>query len=114
MKEYRKKHKEYFKKYLEKYHKEHKEQIKRRIEQRVKMDAGKEGGMNEYESMRRISYKGGAQFVPVCEKCGRFVTADEKIKMSEIGGLADEPNATCKKCGRTYMLFEGFVGEEGE
>ena len=71
--------------------------------------------MNEYESMRRVCYKGGASFVPVCEKCGRFVKADKIIFTSELSGLSKEPNATCSKCGRTYMLFEGFIeAEEGK
>jgi RNase P subunit RPR2 len=71
--------------------------------------------MNEYESMRRVCYKGGASFVPVCEKCGRFVKADETIRVNESIGLLSGTNATCKKCGRIEMLFEGFIeDEEGE
>lgn len=62
----------------------------------------------DYESTRRITYEGGATFVPVCKKCGRFVKADAHVYESEAG-LAQQPNATCKKCGRTEMLFEGFV-----
>jgi hypothetical protein len=62
----------------------------------------------EYENARRIEYDGGAVFVPVCEKCKRFVKADEKIEVSEHNGLSDEPNATCSNCGRTQMIFEGF------
>jgi len=63
--------------------------------------------------MRRVSYGnddngiGVAVFVPVCEKCGRFVKKDETIAAGE-SGLSPEPNATCSKCGRTWMLFEGF------
>jgi len=62
----------------------------------------------EYEGMKRVVYDGGATFVPVCEKCGRFVKADKAIEVSEISGLKKQPNATCKKCGRVEMLFEGF------
>lgn len=62
-----------------------------------------------YENTRRVCYEGGAQFVPVCETCGRFVKADAVVYSNEVVGLKDEPNATCKKCGRTKMLFEGFV-----
>jgi len=29
-----------------------------------------------------------------------------------MDGLTDQPNATCKKCGRIKMLFEGFMGGE--
>lgn len=56
----------------------------------------------------RIAYEGGANFVRVCENCGRFVKADGIIRVHEDYGLKDEPNATCSKCGRTKMLFEGF------
>lgn len=64
----------------------------------------------EYESTRRLMY-GDACFVPVCEKCGRFVTGRDVIHVNEWTGLKDEPNADCSKCGPTKMLFEGFVGE---
>lgn len=68
--------------------------------------------MYEYENMSRISYGGDddgrAVFVPVCVKCARFVKAYPKINYN-CKGLKDEPNATCKKCGPTKMLFEGFM-----
>ena len=64
--------------------------------------------MYEYEGVRRQCYEGGAIFVPVCEKCGRFVKADDTIKTNEIVGLFPDCNATCSKCGRTHMIFEGF------
>lgn len=63
---------------------------------------------NEYYNTRRIQYDGGATFVPVCIKCGRFVKHDATIMVSEGMGLKDQPNADCSKCGRTEMLFEGF------
>jgi len=63
---------------------------------------------HEYENVRRIVYDSGATFVPVCEKCGRFVKADRTIEVSEMSGLKKQPNSTCKKCGRVEMLFEGF------
>lgn len=64
-----------------------------------------------YESTRRVTYDfgdsiGKAVFVPVCEKCGRFVTAGT-VRSGE-GGLSPEPNADCSRCGPTSMLFEGF------
>jgi len=65
--------------------------------------------MNEYENMWRKTYEGGATFVPVCGGCGRYVKADDTIEVNEITGLVDQPNATCTKCGRTKMLFEGFI-----
>lgn len=60
----------------------------------------------EYELVRRISY-GDAVFVPVCFQCARFVKPDKTIQVGD-GGLKPGPNATCSKCGRTEMLFEGF------
>lgn len=66
--------------------------------------------MYEYEGTRRIQYgQEGATFIPVCEKCGRFVKSDENIKFNEVTGISKNPNATCKKCGRTHMIFEGFI-----
>ncbi len=67
-----------------------------------------------YENMRRIGYDAGdgigcATFVPVCEKCGRFIKADKTVMVNEINGLSNDFNATCKKCGRTHMIFEGFT-----
>ena len=62
----------------------------------------------EYENMRRQGYEGGAIFIPVCEKCHRFVKADDHITLDGFGNLYDETNATCSKCGRTKMIFEGF------
>ena len=66
-----------------------------------------------YEGVRRVVYGegtdyAGATFVPVCVTCGRFVKADSTIGIRD-GMLDDSPNATCAKCGRTEMLFEGFV-----
>ena len=61
-----------------------------------------------YDDVRRVVYGEGATFVPVCADCGRFVKADRTVRMSE-SGLRFGPNATCKKCGRVEMLFEGFI-----
>jgi hypothetical protein len=65
--------------------------------------------MYEYESVRRIVYDEGATFIPVCEKCGRFVKADATVFFNGMGELKIAPNATCKKDGRVNMIFEGFV-----
>ena len=62
-----------------------------------------------YENTRRIVYGEGATFVPVCAKCGRYVKADATIRVSEATGLLGEPNCTCKRCGRSHMLLEGFI-----
>ena len=39
----------------------------------------------------------------ICPKCGRFVKPDDNVKLPEY--QQDEPNATCKKCGRVQMPF---------
>lgn len=64
----------------------------------------------------RITYPcpdlGTLLFVPVCVSCGRFVTADETVRLKMIEGDCVEPltpNATCRRCGRTAMLWEGFL-----
>ena len=66
----------------------------------------------EYEGTRRITYDtedgGKAVFIPVCEKCHRFVKSAKSIRVNDISGLVDEPNAVCSKCGETKMIFEGF------
>jgi len=62
----------------------------------------------EYEGMNRICYgEDQALFIPVCEKCKRFVKADKKVYINGKGEC--KPNATCKKCGRTNMIFEGYL-----
>ena len=66
--------------------------------------------MFEYENVRRITYGDtGASFVPVCRRCGRFVRADPTVAFDFDGGLVPGPNATCARCGRIEMVFEGFV-----
>ena len=63
--------------------------------------------MYEYENTRRIVYGDGAYFIPICSICGRFVRADKEIFANDFG-LKKQSNATCKKCGRIEMIFEGF------
>ena len=68
----------------------------------------------EYEHVRRIVYGepdseyAGATFVPVCSVCNRFVKPDATIRFCN-DTIALGPNATCSRCGRTEMLFEGFI-----
>jgi RNase P subunit RPR2 len=50
---------------------------------------------------------GTAEFIPKCEKCNKYIKPDGSIQVN-YDGLKDQPNATCKKCGRTKMLFLGF------
>ncbi len=50
---------------------------------------------------------GGATFVPVCEKCGRYVKADKEIAF-DWQGQPKSPNASCTRCGPTAMLWQGY------
>ena len=68
--------------------------------------------MYEYENVRRKVYEGNEGslvFVPVCPKCGRFVKADETVLVNGFGELKEAPNATCSKCGRVEMPYEGYL-----
>jgi len=72
--------------------------------------------MYEYENMKRTVYDCGdelgiASFVPVCPHCGRFVKSDAHISVN-YNGLIRQPNATCSKCGRVEMPFDGFFGDD--
>jgi hypothetical protein len=60
-----------------------------------------------YYNEKYVVYEGGITFARHCEICGRFVKADKTIMASEMS-ISDEPNATCKKCGRTHMIFLGY------
>ena len=66
--------------------------------------------MCEYEGLHRVIYGEGMTFVPICPKCGRFVKADNKVFANGIDEYIEQPNATCSKCGRIEMPFEGYVG----
>lgn len=66
--------------------------------------------MYDYENLRRVSY-GDMVFIPVCMACGRFVKADATVFFNEETG-PKKPNATCSKCGRIGMIFEGYFSEE--
>jgi hypothetical protein len=59
------------------------------------------------EKERLVTYEGGAMFISKC-KCGRYVKADKTIETNDMVGLKEQPNATCKKCGRVKMNFIGF------
>lgn len=62
-----------------------------------------------YENFRRVCYENGATFIPVCPKCGRFVKSDKTILENGLGEIKKTNNATCSKCGRVEMPFEGFI-----
>ena len=62
-----------------------------------------------YLNTRRVAYDcgefGTGVYVPVCPTCGRRVRADKIWEPSMTG----ESNATCSKCGRIKMPFEGYI-----
>ena len=72
---------------------------------------------NAYENTRRLCFgEDGYTFVPVCRSCGRYVKADPTITTRIVPGTEEhwcpamepmEPNATCARCGRTAMVWEG-------
>ncbi len=64
----------------------------------------------EYANMNWITYgEEQAMFIPVCPKCRCFVKADKEIMFNGLGEIVEQPNATCKKCGRVEMPFMGFL-----
>lgn len=60
----------------------------------------------EFSNEPWLQYEGedGATFVRRCEKCYRFVKADEEVFVND----REKDNATCSKCGRTKMIFIGY------
>ena len=62
-----------------------------------------------YEGLRRVVYGTDLVFIPACPKCGRFVRPDESILTKGEGEPVASQNASCARCGRVNMLFEGHV-----
>lgn len=57
---------------------------------------------------RLIQYDEGMAFSPQCVTCGRYVKPDKSIKIDAMGQPRGR-NCTCKKCGRSKMLFRGYA-----
>lgn len=60
----------------------------------------------------RIIY-GEMVFLRSCSECGRFVKADEELTYrgnSEGAIKIVDTNASCIKCGRVMMIWEGYAG----
>lgn len=55
-----------------------------------------------------ISYNSGATFSSKCQKCGRFIKADNSISIN-LFGESKKTNAMCSKCDRINMLFIGYT-----
>lgn len=47
-------------------------------------------------------------FIRLCPNCGRFVKPDDYVLVNGLEEVSKEPNATCSKCGRVSMIFEGW------
>jgi hypothetical protein len=65
--------------------------------------------MRENKTIPLIAYVGGATFIRQCETCRRYVKPYRSIRTNEACGLHPGPNAKCRKCGRTRMVFCGFM-----
>jgi uncharacterized protein with PIN domain len=64
------------------------------------------GGSDVNESPL-ITFGDGMTFERRCEKCNRFVKPFKRVKVDGQGQPKGN-NATCRKCGRTRMLFIGY------
>ena len=61
------------------------------------------------ENSPRIQYEGGYTFIRVCPVCGRMVKPDETIMVNQDYPYREAENATCQKCGRVKMPYEGQI-----
>lgn len=72
-------------------------------------------GDYSFPETRRIVYGEGATFLPRCAGpkgdgnggCGRIVKADQLIDF-DAEAQPVTPNATCARCGRVAMWWEGY------
>jgi hypothetical protein len=55
---------------------------------------------------RHVRY-GDLSFHAICPKCGKPVKVDDSISILSNGDYIKQPNATCFKCGRVEMPFDG-------
>ncbi|MBA7658594.1 hypothetical protein ES703_66553 [subsurface metagenome] len=57
-------------------------------------------------------YEGDSQeslaFVRLCPNCARFVKPDDHVLINGLDQVSEQPNATCSKCGRVTMIFDGW------
>ena len=57
----------------------------------------------------RHSLYGDFSFRVICPNCGEPVKADDSIDIGTDGNFINQPNATCVKCGRIEMPFDGTI-----
>ena len=63
----------------------------------------------EYENTKYVVYgEDRATFIPVCQKCGRFVKAPDSA-LFNFDGEVKQPEIRCSKCGASKMIFVGYV-----
>lgn len=60
-----------------------------------------------------VSYAGDMVFARICPKCGRYVKADAEVTVygDDLEPVYHErrhANATCSRCGRVEMTFQGY------
>lgn len=47
-------------------------------------------------------------FIRLCPNCGKFIKADDSVLVNGLEEVSKDPNATCSKCGRVTMIFDGW------
>ena len=62
---------------------------------------------------RHVRY-GDLSFHAICPKCGETVKVDDSISISSNRDYIKQPNATCFKCGRVEMPFDGVLVKRSE
>lgn len=63
------------------------------------------------ENTPMVCYGEGAEvlaFVRLCPNCGRFIKADEEVRINGFDQWIEAENAVCSKCGRVKMIFDGY------
>ena len=58
--------------------------------------------------LRHIRY-GKHSFRAICPNCGEPVEPDNSIRLDAFGGITNQENATCEKCGRVKMPHDDWV-----
>lgn len=68
---------------------------------------------HEYQNVKSVvcdsdDEHGRAYFIPVCQKCKKFVKPYDQI-VFDYEGQPIGANAECSECGPVEMLFEGYL-----
>lgn len=65
------------------------------------------------DKLRHMAY-GNLSFHAICQLCGEPVETDISIDIDAKGNFIKKPNATCHKCGRVEMPFDGTIILKGK